>query len=137
MNKVLVFGTSGGYEKVKDIINEKYDIVAFVDNHSNDLCLNGKNIILPSDINKYSYDYIFIASHSYYYEIKEQLLDMKIEEDKVLCFIDIYEELYYNEWVSSDAKVLPFLNKIKQMHILEYINKYKPSVLVETGTFRG
>lgn len=87
MIRILVFGTSGGWQEMKPFLDyNKVNIEAFVDNDSSkyNSKLEGIEIIPPSDMKKFQYEYVVIAS-SYYKSIKSQLIDLGINESKIIC----------------------------------------------------
>jgi hypothetical protein len=69
-------------------------IVALCDNnrslHGKEIC--GIKVINPININSVQYDYIVITSF-YYETIKEQLIELKINEKVILNFNEIYQKL--------------------------------------------
>lgn len=86
-NKCLVFGAGHYFEIYCSCIEEKYDILALIDNNDK---LYGKHklgycIISPNDIKKYNYNVIVICS-IYAGEIQAQLFDMGFSE--IIIFKD-------------------------------------------------
>ncbi|TCT14025.1 macrocin-O-methyltransferase TylF [Natranaerovirga pectinivora] len=87
--KIIIFGTGEGSKKVLEIIDlDKVEILAFVDNDINKQGnkYNEVEIVNPEAIHSLSYDYIIIAS-MFYEEILEQLLNMKIDKNKIVRLI--------------------------------------------------
>lgn len=83
--KIIVFGT-GSYMKSKlDVLKEKYNIVKFSDNNKENWgkIIENVNVIDPCEILEYNFDYIVIAS-MYWFEIGKQLIEMGIENKKIL-----------------------------------------------------
>lgn len=83
MKKLIIFGTGDYYKKNKESLNND-EILAFADNNEKKIgeILDGKKIINPVNINKFEYDEIIIMS-MFFVEIKEQLLSLGVEEDKI------------------------------------------------------
>ncbi|WP_218029558.1 nucleoside-diphosphate sugar epimerase/dehydratase, partial [Aneurinibacillus danicus] len=82
---VLIFGTGSYYSHIKKNIQEKYHIIAFIDNDSRKqgAFFEGKHIISPLDIEKYNYEKILVAS-SFFYDISIQLVNLGIPSNKVV-----------------------------------------------------
>lgn len=101
----IVFGAnSSGYYAVK-YINKytKGKVVSVCDNDEKkkNTTLNGVNVLLPEEaIRKYSQAYIIIASDIYYDEIKNQVLEMGIEEENIDKFLiqDYFENISTDEF---------------------------------------
>ncbi|WP_459478701.1 glycosyltransferase [Clostridium saccharoperbutylacetonicum] len=83
-SKAIIFGVGSFYEDRRINLNNEYNIIKFTDNNLNlwGTENNGIEIIPPNKIKDYEFDYIFIAS-SYDKEIKSQLIDMGIENNKI------------------------------------------------------
>lgn len=96
MKNILVFGTGSYCEKIFKNYREELDdinILAFIDNNKqkHGQKFMGKHIISVQDIDKYEYDMIAICS-SYFSEIKDQLIEIGIEEN---CITIIKNEWYF------------------------------------------
>lgn len=87
MYNVIIFGTGKTCKVVESGLNEETNIIAYCDNDKTkwNKKLKGKNIIPPSDLNNMNYDYIIIASQ-YNESIYNQLIEMKIENNKIFEF---------------------------------------------------
>ncbi len=77
--KVLVMGTGSYYQKKKAGLQS--DIIAFVDNFKEGE-YEGKEIIRPVDISKYSYDRIYIMS-VHFISMGYQLLELGVAREKI------------------------------------------------------
>lgn len=101
--RIIVFGTGKMYERNKHELS-KLPIVAFLDNDPNKqgTTLNGVIIESPSNIHKYSYDYIFIMS-VHYNEMRSQLLQQGVLDSRIIDtehkgFLEgLHEIKYYNK----------------------------------------
>lgn len=82
--KACVFGTGKGYTSVRDIIRFSYHIDCFSDNNSllHGKVIDGVMIVPPQQIDAMNVDIILIAS-SFYKEIRQQLIDMGLESQKI------------------------------------------------------
>lgn len=88
MFKVLIFGTGVSMQKINNSINyNKVKVIAYVDNNKYkvDNKINQIDIISPNQISKYTYNFIIIASIDYS-NITSQLLDLKVEHQKIIQF---------------------------------------------------
>lgn len=95
MRRVLVWGTGSAWDKSKVIIYEdNIEIVGFIETQRRDTeqYKEGKLIITPSEIKKYAYDSIFIAS-SAKNEISKALINLNVTEDKIIYLWEIYNYL--------------------------------------------
>lgn len=114
MFKILIFGTGVNMQKIINSINyEETVIIAYVDNnkYKTGNKINKTDIISPNQINKYSYDFIIIASIDYI-NITSQLLDLKVDYHKIVQFYNyslFFPKLFFfnNLLVANDD-----LNKI-------------------------
>lgn len=118
MYKLLIFGIGSGFDVVKKNLNfNKCEILACIDNYKNKTeNADTWNVISPLEISKYNYDYIVIASQ-YYKEIYKQLLEQKINPNKIYMYFledslindkelkftqnEIYERLFINKRLQS------------------------------------
>ena len=99
--RIIIFGTGKMYERNKHELS-KFSIVAFLDNDPNKqgTTLNGVVIEAPSNIYKYSYDYVFIMS-VHYNEMRNQLLQQGVLNSRIIDtehkgFLEgLYEIKYY------------------------------------------
>lgn len=85
-HRIIIFGLGKSCEKLLKCINyNRVDVVCFTDNdevkQGKEFC--GKDVVSPTELLKINFDYIVIFS-SYYKEITNQLIDMGIEEKKVI-----------------------------------------------------
>ena len=100
--KLLIFGTGDYYSKYKKWIKED-DIIALIDN---DTEKQGKiydhhEVISPYKVTEIVFDYIIILSvHGN--EMKKQLLDLGVAEEKIIRFSDIYK---YTEFCTGEKSI--------------------------------
>lgn len=84
MKRTVIFGTGKLYEKWKNKLREDVQVIAFLDNSPQKIGkeLDGKPILMPSELTKLSYDCILILS-AYVDEMRKQLRDLGISAQKV------------------------------------------------------
>lgn len=90
MKNVIIFGLGGLWERYRQKINKKFNIIAYTDNNeANKLKLeNVDEFISVNKISMLNYDKIIVCS-SFFEEIRNQLISsMKIDEEKI---INLYE----------------------------------------------
>jgi len=103
-NKVIIFGCGKGGERAFNYLNKKNEILFFCDNNIN---LHGKkfinkDIVSPSELKKYKFDCIYLAS-MYHEEIKKQLQKLGIDEDKIRF---IGKKILYDQKVNWKFEIL-------------------------------
>ncbi|URZ00947.1 glycosyltransferase [Clostridium felsineum] len=83
--KVLVFGTGDYYKINKKILNDFFEIVAFIDNDKKKqgLIIENKEVLSPQKIKGIKFDKIFVAS-MYIDVIREQLIKLGIKKEKII-----------------------------------------------------
>lgn len=91
-----MFGTGKTSVLVENVLNEDVNILAYVDNDRSrwNSTRNGKIVAGPDKIEKYNYDYIVIGSQ-FNQEIYGQLIDMGVDNDKILQF-SVFMDNYFN-----------------------------------------
>ncbi len=84
MRQIIIFGASKGGKKVLKHLGKDDRVLFFADNDSKKHAktIKGKRVIPPEDITFYEFDTVFIAS-LYSDEIRSQLLEMGIDENKI------------------------------------------------------
>lgn len=89
--KLLIFGTGDYYRKYKKWINEE-DIDALIDNDTEKqgTIYEGHIVIRPDEVVKRVFDYIIILS-VHEAEMRQQLCDIGVQNDKILKFSEIYK----------------------------------------------
>lgn len=82
--KIIIFGVGQTYHNNKIHISPQDSIEAFLDNNSSmqGQTVDGIMVYSPSQIHELQYDKIVLMS-DYAYEMRSQLLDMKVSEDKI------------------------------------------------------
>jgi len=98
MEKIIVFGLGNEYRNYVKRINERYIVIGYMDNYYkfDDEEIN-KLYIRIDELDKYNYDKILICTSKYDKEIKKQLINMKVSEDKLLYLDSLtcsYDFLY-------------------------------------------
>lgn len=104
MVKIIIFGSGSGYKRITNGINENdVDIVCICDNDKKKIntFIDDKYVISPSDIYKYDYDYIVIAS-KYSEQIIKQLKNIGVKESKIIDGLNIYNQRINNKMVKQE-----------------------------------
>lgn len=86
--EVIVYGTGLIAVKTLPFLEQKYDIVCYVDSDKQKWGTRFENhkIVSPLEINQYKYDRIIVASTRYAFEIAGQLVQMGVARDRIyLC----------------------------------------------------
>lgn len=97
MYRILIFGTGNTSHKVLKILDlSKVKVLGFIDNDISKAGMKyyGLEVILPDEINKYSYDFILITS-MYYVDIYKQLIDLNINKEKIINGLFVLEPSYF------------------------------------------
>ena len=108
MKKIMIFGTGSSAQYVYNLLNYDVNLICYVENDAIKLnkYFNGKKIISPLEIKKYEFDYIIIASQ-YYKEIEAQLLEIKIDNNKLINIFDFNCKLEnYEFFKMTNVKIL-------------------------------
>lgn len=127
MLRAICFGAAGSAKRLYVEINKKYEVIAFVDNDAKkvniDKSLFGVPIYEPTYcLNTEEYDYIIITSAPGLESIKQQLIDMGLDEGKIITS--------YIEAPIESRRV--FLEKIA-----ECIDFEDGAACAEAGVFEG
>lgn len=110
--KIIIFGTGVYYDLRKQNIKNYAEIVAFIDNDSNLWWKekDGITILPPNFIKQLEYDYIVLMSLNTF-EMKQQLLNLKVEQDKIKFYEDFRAylctgklEIFYKDTVFNQPK---------------------------------
>ena len=88
--KLLIFGVGVYYDRCKKYF-DNHEIVGLLDNNIDKIgnIKDGVMIVAPLEGIKKEYDKIFILTPNYIDEIKKQLLDLGVEENKIFTLYDI------------------------------------------------
>lgn len=99
--KYILFGTGDYYNRFHHWFKNR-DVVAILDNDKSKQgkTLDGYPAISPDDITKYSFDAVVVLSF-YIKEMKAQLLELGVSENKIYHFYDLHE-LFCKEANTSD-----------------------------------
>ena len=88
--KVIFFGTGSYYRNKKSSLKATLavEIIAFIDNNSSLWGTEKDGIIIgaPEDVLQAEYDYIVLMSDVYHKEMRVQLLELGVLENKILEF---------------------------------------------------
>ncbi|QTN00383.1 hypothetical protein ERJ70_14395 [Sediminibacillus dalangtanensis] len=98
---IIIFGCGVSAEKIRRVINNRnVKIIAYADNNIDKVGsrINDTPVISPSEIKSKDYDYIIIGS-IYFDEIREQLLNIGILEERIL------EYYKYQNFLSLQTKL--------------------------------
>lgn len=91
--RIIVFGLGNSFKRFfMEYDSETYQIVAFSDNKNKiGEYIQSLPIIEPESINKFNYDSIMVTSNIYFAEIKEQLLNYHIKDEKIKCYNALHD----------------------------------------------
>jgi O-methyltransferase len=89
--KAFIFGSGTTSKIILPSVEAKYEVIGYLDN--NVQCQLGNNVYPPEKLLAEKFDYVIIASFSGLNLIKEQLLNMGIEQGKI---ITSYVEQQFN-----------------------------------------
>ncbi len=104
-NSYIIYGAGTRGKRllswVKGMKTFKWDLVAVADREKKYLMVDGTNhpVIRQDMITHLSYDYIIISSIEYYEEIKKELIDLGVNEEKIINDAWIYILERYDEEV--------------------------------------
>lgn len=70
--KIIVYGLGKAYESQKNLIENEFDVVGYSDKQKRVLPL----YVVPEEICKKNFDYIYVTSKKYFSEIKEELVNI-------------------------------------------------------------
>lgn len=111
--EITVFGIGAYYEGKKKIINEKYQVTAFLDNTikpGNVGLKDGLEVYNPQDKDRYHDGTgIFLASNRWF-DMWKQLIELGVDEERIIFgigfppFADMIEEIFHEEKVIISAK---------------------------------
>lgn len=108
MLNVMIFGTGINMQRMINCINYNCaKVIAYIDNSEYKIGkkINQIKIIEPSQINKYSYDFIIIASIDYV-RITNQLLGLGIGKDRIIQFYNfpyfLPRTFFFNDEIIKD-----------------------------------
>ncbi len=127
--KIIVYGLGKMYRQTKRYIENKFEIIGYCDAR-NVAEMPGGGYIVPEDIEKYHYDYIYVTSTKYFAEIKGKLLSLlgSDAEDKIISLYDVLGDFRNSE--VRDQWVIEQLGKIPGGKVLLDAGageqKYKP-----------
>lgn len=95
--KFLIFGTGDYYERYKKWFNSE-DVLALLDNSKikQNSVKDGIKVLSPEDGVKLPFDVIIILSF-YVKEMRKQLNDLNVPEDKIYHFYDLHQLIYQKE----------------------------------------
>lgn len=88
MTRLIIWGIGSTARQVINKLKPDVEVVAIVDSYKKEEVFFDKKVILPQELKTLSFDYILIAS-VYAQQIREQLLDLCIEKQKVLYLSDL------------------------------------------------
>lgn len=124
MMKVLVFGTGNFAWEILQEVEQKYEIVAFLDNQvKKQNTFVGKEkkyqVINPNDLGTVQFEKVIIASINYASEMFTQLLELGVREhDIVVDFVSISQSVYVFDFL------LMQLNRYNEGNRLDIAVKY-------------
>lgn len=131
-DKIIVFGHGGYFHKKEKYLQEKYDIVGFLDNSvkSDDVAFSAENLKIVNPMNLQMFDEVPIIIMSVkFFEIWKQLKDLGVSDDRILFGMkvgdrsDEFERFLFREgWdIYSDNRAICLWNKIGEK--LRFVNE--------------
>lgn len=134
MNRLVIFGTSCGYENLLPYMDKsKYEIIAFLDNNPQKVKLkvDGIEIFPPEQVLELQFDYVLLTSTTYQKEMLNQLLDLGVLYEKIIIPSFLYRKtvgnLILNQYNQFKKESSVFKDEFasKNMHFgLATMNKY-------------
>lgn len=99
---VVIFGIGKRYKIYKTIIEQYFNVNGYIDNYKNQKEFEGRIITNPQEIDGLNYDYIIVMAQQQEKSIIDQLVDMKVEKNKILDFASFQEHIrvlydFYNK----------------------------------------
>ncbi len=111
--KVVAFGRGKYYQFKKKVIEEKYDLIGYLDNSINEDCKIESNILNPIHWRVFPDDALILLMAKDWYAMYCQLCDYGVPEERIV--IGITEEPFFDEFeyflYRNHVKVKPFKNK--------------------------
>ncbi len=110
-SKVIIYGLGQMYEKQKCYIESRFEVIGYSDVRTNINMPGG--IIVPEDLVKYKYDYIYVTSYKYFVEIKKRLIELigKENEEKIITYVNAFGDFrnsqVRDEWVIDKLLHIP------------------------------
>lgn len=127
--KAIIFGLGGGYFNNQNIIENKFDIVAYTDNNETNKEKVEKNFISPKDIGCYDYDAVVVCSLSFFETIKYQLI--AYYEVPVHKIVPLNQLLVKNDEINIQ-KVLENEKQYQKMNLRKDFDVNKQNMLIFT-----
>lgn len=125
MIKVLVFGTGYYLGEILEKIEEKYDIIAFLDNQikkQNSYMEKGRHrywVMSPNEVKSITFDKVIIASIEYASEMFTQLLQLGVKEhDIIVDFVSVTQNVYVSDFIKMQT------NHFYEENRLDIVVKY-------------
>lgn len=153
MKKVIIFGCSGyGKQVLYSLDDSEYQVVAYIDNckEVQNKIVNGLLVVAPSEVIKYEFDYVIISLPWYEEEMREQLGELGIANEKIITYKANKNGIVWDE--TRLAMLRASIEQIKERGILgniaelgvykgefsKYLNRYFPErKLYLFDTFEG
>ncbi len=92
--KIAVVGIGKIYFREKGFLEKKYDIAAIADNAKAGQYIEGYNCVSIGELQRIDWDKILICTSAYMAELRSQLNEMGIENDKILSINEILDEIH-------------------------------------------
>lgn len=129
MTKIVVFGGNGfGKDVIYSLDDREYKVLGIIDNDAEKI--GGGNlwnieVRLPEQIFSWDFDYVIVAIQDHYFDMKRQLVNLGVNEDKILV------------WKKNDIVILD--SRIAQLHLCaDRINeKNVKGNCAEVGVYKG
>lgn len=114
--KIVIFGTGLYYKNRKQSLEEKVEIIAFLDNDINKAgkILDGIEIMSPLKIKTLQYDKILLMSKATNHaEMIQQLTDLGVGKDEVINYAELKCLLFENCNSEKENVIVNFEEKIR------------------------
>lgn len=100
--KVIVWGTGKNYEMQKRYIEDEFQIVGYIDKKMSES-------IKVENLSMYEFDYIYISTSKYETEIRGQLKNVGIDDERIVTIRDMYWKTVPNseirdKWIEEKLK---------------------------------
>lgn len=105
MEKVIVWGTGNYYKNKEYYIRQRYDVIAYVSKNQVGY-KDGKEILVPNEIIGKDYDWLFIMSHNYLFEIIDEVRVLNLPYEKIVLGENILPHtIEENQFMVSGSKL--------------------------------
>lgn len=121
--KIILFGTGVYYRRYRGKIPDNIEVIGLLDNNEKlwNACLDGTVIYPPQEIFSLSFDNVVLLSAKAY-EMKEQLLEMGVSEDKILYWREFCAKINRGKYILYGRRIRRSCDKKNILIITETLN---------------